>query len=113
MHHVWRQTRDTQLSNSRRFCQNRKVLPKSRKQGSIPKWFFCATVNYQPISPTESKNGTDKTRFNRQLLQWSILSKVEPSTKLSLTWLLTDKSTQPILYLVTSESQLWKPSFSI
>src|SRR5271168_3305944 len=50
MHHVWRQTWDTQLSNSRQFCQNRKVSPKSRKQGSITKWIFRTTVHYQPIS---------------------------------------------------------------
>src|ERR1700678_3067907 len=50
MHHVWRQARDTRLSNSRRICQSRKMSPKSRKQGSITKWIFRTTVHYRPIS---------------------------------------------------------------
>src|SRR5271168_414266 len=61
-------------------------------------------------SPIESKNGTDKTQTNTQLPQWFTLSRVESSTKLKVSRLLTNNAT---LYLVTNELQLWKPNYSI
>src|ERR1700678_2519350 len=61
------------------------------------------------ISPIESKNGTNKTQTNTQLSQWFTLSRVESSTKLRISRLLTNNAT---LYLVTNKSQMWKPNYS-